>query len=94
VLPGLSGVPSLAAEDPLSALKVAFIYRFTHFIDWPEAAPGAAFSVCVIADPGMGRALSALACDGRAVGDRPVQVLQGDLSLADGCCALPWWSAC
>jgi hypothetical protein len=88
VLLGLPAVPSLAAEDSLSALKVAFIYRFTSFIDWPEAAPGAPFSVCVIADPSMGRALSVLARQGRAVGDRPIRILQGDVPLADGGCEI------
>ena len=35
-----------AEDDPLRALKAAFIYKFTRFIDWPAAQ-----ALAVLADP-------------------------------------------
>jgi hypothetical protein len=75
---GLAGVPAHAAEDPLVAVEVDFIYRVTNFIQWPKSVPKAPFSVYVIADPSLGRALGALVRNGRAVGDRPIRVRQAD----------------
>jgi len=88
VLAGTLGVTPLAAQEPLTALKVAFIYRFTKFVEWPQARPEVPFSICVIADPDMGRALEALVREGRAVGDRPIQIRLNDTHGALGDCEI------
>ena len=83
-----SAVPSLAAEDPLEALKVAFIYRFTHFIEWPDDRPEAPFLICVIADSGMGHALRVLVREAKAVAARPIRIRTGDARLAQSSCEI------
>jgi hypothetical protein len=83
-----SGVPSLAAEDPLEALKVAFIYRFTNFVEWPDDRPEAPFLICVIADSGMGHALRVLVREAKAVAARPIRIRTGDARLAQSSCEI------
>ena len=75
-----------AADDPLRALKAAFIYKFTSFIDWPAAQAGAPFVICVMADPAMQAALVDLTVPARRVGERVLRVrgLAGIDSI-DGC---------
>jgi hypothetical protein len=65
---------SAAAEDPLRALKAAFIYKFTSFVDWPAAQAGAPFVICVVADPAMQAALAELTKPARRVGERLIRV--------------------
>jgi len=61
-------------RDPLGELKAAYIYRFTSFIDWPDARRDAPFVIGVIADPAMEEQLRALERSGRQVDGRPIAV--------------------
>jgi hypothetical protein len=75
-----------ADDDPLRALKAAFIYKFTSFVDWPAAQAGTPFVICVMADPAMQAALAELTEPARRVGERLIRVrgLAGVDSM-DGC---------
>jgi hypothetical protein len=66
------------AQDPAaeSAIKAAFLYNFTKFIDWPERAfsgSSAPFMVCVLAGETVRRAV-ADAMRNESVRGRPVSV--------------------
>jgi hypothetical protein len=66
------------AGDALGELKAAYIYRFTSFIEWPEAPRGAPFVIGVIDDPAMEERLRELERSGRQVGGRPIAVRRYD----------------
>ena len=74
----LAGAAPAAAQPEMgeSAVKAAFLYNFTKFVDWPgNAFEGtiSPFRVCVFADAAFRRDLEAmLACE--SVGARPVVV--------------------
>jgi hypothetical protein len=73
----LSSVPAAQGaedEDPLSALKVAFIYNFTRFIRWPQAPAGRPFVIGVIGDPVMEGYLRVLELEGKRVEGRPIEI--------------------
>ena len=61
-------------EDPLSALKVAFIYKLTRFIQWPQEPAGRPFVIGVIGDPVMEGQMSVLEREAKRVGDRPIEI--------------------
>jgi hypothetical protein len=76
----LSG--GLAAAQPPQpgerAIKAAFLYNFTKFIDWPESAfaePEAPFTVCVFADAAFHEHVMAI-MQGEQVRSRPVVVVR------------------
>ena len=69
-----------AADDLLLDLKVAYIYNFTRFIQWPEATADRPFVIGVIGDPVMEEKLRVLEREGRRVGGRPIEV-RGDPTL-------------
>lgn len=78
-------IPAIA-DDSLIALKAAFVFKFTRFIEWPAASADRPFVIAVIGDPAMRKALSALERGGRAVAGRPIQVRGScDLDAADAC---------
>jgi hypothetical protein len=59
-----------------SAIKAAFLYNFTKFVDWPErafAGSSAPFAVCVLADDAARRAIAATMRN-ESVRGRPVEV--------------------
>ena len=61
---------SLPHED---AVKAAFLYNFTKFVDWPEGAfagSGAPFNVCVYADDGFQRELRSILSNEQVRGRR------------------------
>ncbi len=61
-----------ADED---AVKVAFLYNFMNFTEWPAAAfptPQQPFTLCVVATPSLGRALEALKT--KSLNGRPIAV--------------------
>jgi hypothetical protein len=65
-----------AAQDVTEpALKAAFIYNFTKFTDWPEAAAPASesFVLCVVGDEAVGGALEQM-IKGRAIGGHSMAV--------------------
>jgi hypothetical protein len=68
--------PVARAESSEAALKVAFLYNFALYTEWP--ALGSAFEFCVIGRDALGEALDALAA--KAVAGRPVHIrrLNGD----------------
>lgn len=82
--------PPAAAQEPepgADAVKSAFLYNFTKFVDWPEAAfpPGAApFRVCVFAHAALRAQVEGMLA-GEAVGGRPVRVVTPAPAEARGC---------
>ena len=81
----LGPIPA-GGDDALTALKAAFVYKFTRFIDWPAAQADRPFVIAVIGDPAMRRALSVLEQGGREVAGRPIRVRGScDLDAADAC---------
>lgn len=82
----LTAAAAPAADDPLRALKAAFIYKFTSFVDWPAAQAGTPFVICIMADPAMQAALAELTEPARRVGERVIRV-RGLSSIdgVDGC---------
>ena len=83
----MAAAPAPAADDdPLQALKAAFIYKFTSFIDWPAAQAGTPFVICIMADPAMQAALAELTEPARRVGERVIRVRGlGSIDGIDGC---------
>jgi hypothetical protein len=64
--------PAVAQDALEYEVRAAFVYNFTKFIDWPEAALGAdAFRICVVGDEPFGRALDRMIA-GEAVQGRPI----------------------
>jgi hypothetical protein len=78
-----AAVAPLAAQPPQAgeeAIKAAFLYNFTKFIEWPAGAfpDGAApFTVCVFAGPSFRQQLRSI-LHNEHVRDRPIQVLELD----------------
>lgn len=68
-------VVALEAQ-PEHAVKAAFIYRFTAYVEWPGDCLGRErFTIAVLGDAGVAEALRGLTL-GRALLNRPVQVRQ------------------
>jgi hypothetical protein len=61
-------------EDLLPALKVAYIYNFTRFVEWPGAAADRPFVICVIGEPAMETHLRALEREKKRVDGRPIAI--------------------
>lgn len=73
----LVGVPALAGdggEDLLTQLKVAYLYNFTRFVDWPPPVQNRPFVIAVMGDPGLADALRVLEREGREAEGRPIEV--------------------
>ncbi len=76
-----AGFPASAQSETLEyAVKAAYLYKFTPFIDWPASAftgPASPFNVCTLGGDPFGSNLDRLA--GHLVGDHPIKVrrLQG-----------------
>lgn len=80
------GPTPAAGDDALTALKAAFVYKFTRFIDWPAAPADRPFVIAVIDDPAMREALAALERGDREVAGRPIRVRGScDLDDVDAC---------
>jgi hypothetical protein len=60
--------------DLLTELKVAYIYNFTRFIEWPAAPTERPFVIGVIGDPVMERSLRVLEQEAKRVDDRPIEI--------------------
>jgi hypothetical protein len=75
-----AGAPSSAAEnaraddDLITRLKVAYLYNFTRFVEWPQRSVGEYFVIAVIGDPDMAQALTALEREERQAQGRPIRV--------------------
>jgi hypothetical protein len=70
-------VPSRAESNTLEyAVKAAYLFKFTPFVEWPSsafAAPTSPFYVCVLGGDPFGTVLDQ-AVDGHQVGEHPVRV--------------------
>jgi hypothetical protein len=75
LLPWRSG---LAADDLEQGLKVAYLYNFTRFIEWPAASLGENFEIAVIGDPVLARALRALEQQDKQVQGHPIRIRSAD----------------
>ena len=70
---GAAGARATAADE--FALKAAFLYHFTRFVEWPATAfagPAAPFRICVFGTDPFGTRLDALAR--RRVGERAIEI--------------------
>jgi hypothetical protein len=74
-----SMIPARSAEVyQAAAVKAAFLYRFTGYVDWPAAASGdEGFTIAVLGSPWVGQALQQL-LSGRTIKDRAARVQQID----------------
>jgi len=61
-------------SDLLSQLKVAYLYNFTRFVEWPALPQGQPFVIGVIGDPEMEERLRTLEREGKQAAGRPIQV--------------------
>lgn len=80
VPPGVSAgaaadLASATAPDEEIAVKAAFLYRFTGYVEWPGDVLGNDFTVGVIGAPRVAEELAALT-DARPVQGLPVRVLK------------------
>lgn len=73
--------PAYAAETANeAAVKVAFLYNFFKFIEWPESASQSKYNLCLVTPHNLGDNL--LALEGKTVNGKPLTVLQ-DLPIKD-----------
>jgi len=83
--PAHTALSASAQGDTLEyAVKAAYLYKFTPFIDWPAsafAAPTSPFYVCTLGGDPFGASLDR-ALAGHLVGDHPIKVRR--LQAADG----------
>ena len=68
--PALWKVHAESNQLPEYKVKVAFLYNFTRFIDWPQISPSSDFSVCILGLNPFGEELDAI--NGKPVKDRKV----------------------
>jgi hypothetical protein len=66
--------PAADGEELLPALKVAYVYNFTRFVQWPARAPEGPFVICVIGEPAMETHLRALEREQKQVDGRPIAI--------------------
>ncbi|WP_260839213.1 YfiR family protein [Methylomonas koyamae] len=75
VLPLIFLHSAFAAETANeAAVKVAFLYNFFKFIEWPDAASQNKFNLCLVSPHNLGDNL--LALEGKTVNGKPLAVLQ------------------
>ena len=84
---GLSAATAHADDTaPEAALKAAFVFNFTKFVDWPEAESLSKFSLCTV---GSGLTVDALgAFEGKQAFGKPIQVLHAQRGAALRSCQL------
>jgi hypothetical protein len=69
------------------AVKAAFLYNFTKFVDWPQSAftdAAAPFRVCVFVDVGFRRDVEEM-LKGETIGGRPPRVVTPEPNDIKGC---------
>jgi len=96
VLPGVAVSPTKAAGAPTDefALKAAFLFNFTRFVEWPQSAFSSAedpFRVCVIGEDPFGNRLVALRQ--RRVAERSIRVEYPNTSSALARCQVAYIGA-
>lgn len=75
---GVGGANGLVCAEPLdaAAVKVAFIYNFINFIEWPDSADTQnPLNVCATEDAALQGSLSVL--QRKMLSDRPIVVREG-----------------
>ncbi len=82
----LPSLPGRAEDAQANALKVAYLYNFTRFIQWPESTLGDAFVFAVIGDPGLAAALRVLERSDKQVQGRPIAVRAHEVADEIGDC--------
>ena len=73
LLPGPAGADAGGVDE--YALKAAFLYNFTRFVEWPDSAfetPDSPFRICVLGSDPFNARLDALGS--RRVGQRPIAI--------------------
>jgi len=79
------GTPAAGQAGVEADVKAAFLFNFTKFVEWPATAPGGAFEICTLAEPGFDGAL-ARTLEDETTGGRPiVQVTPDAPELASAC---------
>ena len=81
-------VSAADAEELLPALKVAYLYNFTRFVQWPKKPSETPFVICVIGEPAMETHLRALEREKKEVGGRPIAIRGLDRPDAPGACQI------
>jgi hypothetical protein len=71
---------SVAADD----VKAAFLYNFAKYVEWPVAATGGSFRLCVVAEPGFLKRIDNLIA-GETIEGRPVMRDSPAVADARGC---------
>jgi len=87
-----AGRASAAADE--YALKAAFLYNFTRFVEWPTTAFARAddpFRICVFGTDPFGARLDALAR--RRVGERPIEIARYTSAADLPRCQIAYFSA-
>jgi uncharacterized protein DUF4154 len=80
----------LIGQTPQSgekAVKAAFLYNFTKFVDWPQSAftdSSAPFHVCVFVDPSFRHDVEEMLA-GETIGGRPLRVVTPEPSDVKSC---------
>lgn len=77
-----AALPGAGAEDPgpdlipdlIRGLKVAYLYNFTRFIEWPKPPADGAFVIAVIGDDRLALDLRLLEREGRRVAGVPMRI--------------------
>lgn len=62
------------ADVPLPQLKVAYIYNFTRYIEWPARPAGEPFVIAVMGDAVMASALRRLEAQAKQAAGGPIRV--------------------
>ena len=70
----LCAASATAGDDLVGRLKVAYLYNFTRFVDWPALPADQPFVIGVIGDSEMARQLRLLEEEQRQVGGRPIEI--------------------
>lgn len=73
-----------AIDGGEAALKVAFLYNFALYTEWPSLGP--AFEICVVGKAGLGEALDALAR--KEIAGRPIRIRRLDAGPVSAECNL------
>ncbi len=73
-------------DDAELQVKAAFVYQFTRYVEWPAGAlpPGAPFSVCVVAQNQVRRAIEQV-LEGERVDGRPIRLITPTVESATSC---------
>ncbi|HEX6900769.1 MAG TPA: YfiR family protein [Thermoanaerobaculia bacterium] len=76
-------LPAQVAEE--YAVKAAFLYNFTKFVEWPEVAfPDGSFRLCVLGDDPFGKSLTELSGQ-EAAGRKLMVVRVQQMEKLEGC---------